>query len=152
MNPFFVTDFSISDSLKTVRKSVLIYETIILGCSNFPVTGCNVFIKPRKDAGIGFDDIKEIHIEERMGWTMEERHVDTILDKHYALERVIVELKELLNDECEKVSKRDDQIDSMNKEMQDLRNVIRELERRIQKAEDECKAYRRIAGKIYVKE
>ena len=26
MNPFFVTDFSISDSLKTVRKSVLIYE------------------------------------------------------------------------------------------------------------------------------
>ena len=32
MNPFFVTDFSISDSLKTVRKSVLIYETIIDGC------------------------------------------------------------------------------------------------------------------------
>ena len=31
MNPFFVTDFSISDSLKTVRKSVLIYETIIQG-------------------------------------------------------------------------------------------------------------------------
>ncbi|MCI6783073.1 MAG: hypothetical protein MR594_05495, partial [Lachnospiraceae bacterium] len=30
MNPFFVTDFSISDSLKTVRKSVLIYETIIM--------------------------------------------------------------------------------------------------------------------------
>jgi len=29
MNPFFVTDFSISDSLKTVQKSVLIYETII---------------------------------------------------------------------------------------------------------------------------
>ena len=30
MNPFYGTDFSISDSLKTVRKSVLIYETIIL--------------------------------------------------------------------------------------------------------------------------
>ena len=29
MNPFFHTDFSISDSLKSVRKSVLIYETII---------------------------------------------------------------------------------------------------------------------------
>ena len=29
MNPFIVIDFSISDSLKTVRKSVLIYETII---------------------------------------------------------------------------------------------------------------------------
>ncbi|MDY5023443.1 MAG: desulfoferrodoxin family protein [Blautia sp.] len=33
MNPLFHTDFSISDSLKSVRKSVLIYETIILGTS-----------------------------------------------------------------------------------------------------------------------
>ena len=31
MNPLFHTDFSISDSLKNVRKSVLIYETIIFG-------------------------------------------------------------------------------------------------------------------------
>ena len=30
MNPLFHTDCSISDSLKSVRKSVLIYETIIL--------------------------------------------------------------------------------------------------------------------------
>ena len=30
MDPFFHTGLSISDSLKTVRKSVLIYETIIL--------------------------------------------------------------------------------------------------------------------------
>lgn len=30
MNPLFRIDFSISDSLKIVRKSVLIYETIIL--------------------------------------------------------------------------------------------------------------------------
>ena len=30
MNPLFHTDFSISDSLIFVRKSVLIYETIIL--------------------------------------------------------------------------------------------------------------------------
>ena len=29
MNPHFHTDFSISDSLIFVRKSVLIYETII---------------------------------------------------------------------------------------------------------------------------
>ena len=29
MNPFFHTDFSISDSLKSVWESVLIYETII---------------------------------------------------------------------------------------------------------------------------
>ena len=31
MDPFFHTGLSISDSLKTVRKSVLIYETIIVG-------------------------------------------------------------------------------------------------------------------------
>lgn len=31
MNPLFHTEFSISDSLKNVRKSVLIYETIIDG-------------------------------------------------------------------------------------------------------------------------
>ena len=31
MNPLFHTGFSISDSLKSVRKSVLIYETIIEG-------------------------------------------------------------------------------------------------------------------------
>ena len=31
MNPLFRIDFSISDSLKIVRKSVLIYETIIDG-------------------------------------------------------------------------------------------------------------------------
>ena len=61
-------------------------------------------------------------------------------------------LKNSLNNESEKVSKRDNQIDSMNKEMQDLRNVIRELERRTQKAEDACKAYRRIVGRVYVKE
>lgn len=33
MIPHFHTDFSISDSLIFVRKSVLIYETIILGVS-----------------------------------------------------------------------------------------------------------------------
>ena len=30
MNPLFHTGFSISDSLKSVRKNVLIYETIIM--------------------------------------------------------------------------------------------------------------------------
>lgn len=30
MNPLFHNDLSISDLLKTVRKSVLIYETIIV--------------------------------------------------------------------------------------------------------------------------
>lgn len=35
MDPFFYTDFSISDSLKTVRKSVLIYDTIIIPILGF---------------------------------------------------------------------------------------------------------------------
>ena len=34
MNPLFRIDFSISDSLKIVRKSVLIYETIIIGLTS----------------------------------------------------------------------------------------------------------------------
>ena len=34
MNPLFRIDFSISDSLKIVRKSVLIYETIIVCFGN----------------------------------------------------------------------------------------------------------------------
>lgn len=34
MNPLFHTEFSISDSLKNVRKSVLIYETIIYKAPN----------------------------------------------------------------------------------------------------------------------
>ena len=43
MNPLFRIDFSISDSLKIVRKSVLIYETIIGGgsglCAGAGLTG-----------------------------------------------------------------------------------------------------------------
>ena len=35
MNPLFRIDFSISDSLKIVRKSVLIYETIIIPTTPF---------------------------------------------------------------------------------------------------------------------
>ena len=38
MDPFFHTGLSISDSLKTVRKSVLIYETIIYPCFNWETT------------------------------------------------------------------------------------------------------------------
>ena len=36
MNPLFHTEFSISDSLKNVRKSVLIYETIIEYLNYYP--------------------------------------------------------------------------------------------------------------------
>ena len=39
MNPLFHTGFSISDSLKSVRKNVLIYETII------PLRGPEIYTK-----------------------------------------------------------------------------------------------------------
>ena len=42
LNPLFHTDCSISDSLKSVRKSVLIYETIILELLAELKTRCNV--------------------------------------------------------------------------------------------------------------
>ena len=42
MNPLFHTDCSISDSLKSVRKSVLIYETIIRGNGTFDKTIENI--------------------------------------------------------------------------------------------------------------
>ena len=44
MNPFFVTDFSISDSLKTVRKSVLIYETIIYRSNKISEYNSNICV------------------------------------------------------------------------------------------------------------
>ena len=51
MNPFFVTDFSISDSLKTVRKSVLIYETIINRGMGEPIINYYEY-KPNKNLNI----------------------------------------------------------------------------------------------------
>ena len=42
MNPLFRIDFSISDSLKIVRKSVLIYETIIVLKGVFHLTALSI--------------------------------------------------------------------------------------------------------------
>ena len=44
MNPLFRIDFSISDSLKIVRKSVLIYETIIFPIPIVPPMINNFFM------------------------------------------------------------------------------------------------------------
>ena len=50
MNPLFRIDFSISDSLKIVRKSVLIYETIIvIGRADPPIIPVAEEIFPNKD-------------------------------------------------------------------------------------------------------
>ena len=45
MNPLFRIDFSISDSLKIVRKSVLIYETIIVSGWIFCIDWIAIYIK-----------------------------------------------------------------------------------------------------------
>ena len=44
MNPLFHTECSISDSLKSVRKSVLIYETIIKNTTGFITNVINVTV------------------------------------------------------------------------------------------------------------
>ena len=49
MNPLFRIDFSISDSLKIVRKSVLIYETIIESRNK---VGNEMYLSPRYLANI----------------------------------------------------------------------------------------------------
>ena len=48
MNPLFHTEFSISDSLKNVRKSVLIYETIIGDYVGQPFKGSGVYAMLRR--------------------------------------------------------------------------------------------------------
>ena len=78
MNPFFVTDFSISDSLKTVRKSVLIYETIIDGRilkSDTPIAKNYLDekqIRQLERAVTGYFDYIEDLIERENVFTMEE--------------------------------------------------------------------------------
>ena len=49
MDPFFHTGLSISDSLKTVRKSVLIYETIILDQKSNVVEAFDDLLKKLKE-------------------------------------------------------------------------------------------------------
>ena len=55
MNPFSHTGLSISDSLKSVRKSVLIYETIIV-------------IALKLKEVFGLDDINDLPIAYNIAW------------------------------------------------------------------------------------
>ncbi len=68
MNPLFHTDCSISDSLKSVRKSVLIYETIIepqrYGILNRAVFYVSRLISSQKERDFEnteYDDIKRVY-------------------------------------------------------------------------------------------
>ena len=70
MNPLFHTDFSISDSLRNVRKSVLIYETII--------------IRALKEANILFDKItnKQVFIKMILSGTLQKETEIPIMHYH----------------------------------------------------------------------
>ena len=65
MNPLFHTDFSISDSLKSVRKSVLIYETIIEGmdvstwCEQNNITKANYYYRLKRVRQMCLDQLPE---------------------------------------------------------------------------------------------
>ena len=58
MNPFSHTGLSISDSLKSVRKSVLIYETIIV-CHNEIINNYPFIhsLQVNVDYGLGYANI-----------------------------------------------------------------------------------------------
>ena len=77
MNPLFHTDFSISDSLRNVRKSVLIYETIII----------------RYYEKFGKDEFSESYIDSA---TVQ---LNSIIDsKEYIYRPVLREMKTLLSE------------------------------------------------------
>lgn len=124
---------------------------IALGCSNYPKTGCNAFIKPKKDGGQGFDNVEEIHIEDRMGWTMEERHVGTILDEYINLRKENERLKSSLQEERSKNQAKDKLILDLQKNNSYLRSDVDKANIRAHEAEKECKSFQRLLGKLYVK-
>ena len=79
MNPLFRIDFSISDSLKIVRKSVLIYDTIILsGCRLWTVMLISGVISSLVELSqlyfklglFEFDDIFNNILGAVLGWCM----------------------------------------------------------------------------------
>lgn len=124
---------------------------IALGCSNYPLTGCNAFITPRKDGGQGFDDIEEIHIEDRMECTMEERHLVNILDEYNNLKKENERLKVNLQVERSKNQDKDKQIIDLHETNNNLRSDVNKANNRAEIAECECKGFKRLFGKLYVK-
>lgn len=61
MNPLFHTDCSISDSLKSVRKSVLIYEIIISGQR---ITGLNTENQEHAEGLVRFDIVFYVRMKD----------------------------------------------------------------------------------------
>ena len=124
---------------------------IALGCSNYSKTGCDKFIEPKKDGGQGFDDVEEIHIEDRMGWTMEERHVGTILDEYINLRKENERLKNNLQAERSKNQAKDNQILDLRETNKRLESNVAKSINRAEEAEQECKRFKRFFGQVYIK-
>ena len=63
LNPFLCIDLSISDSLRSVRKSVLIYETIIEKCGRINMTeNENIFyFIPKRITEEGINNLKDVN-------------------------------------------------------------------------------------------
>ena len=126
-------------------------RNIALGCSNYSKTKCKEFIKPKKDGGQGFDNVKEIHIEERMGWTMEEQYVGTILDEYMNLKEENEKLKISLQVEQSNRKDKDNQILDLKKANSSLQSNVTKANKRAQEAENEYKSFQKLLGKIYIK-
>ena len=82
MNPFFVTDFSISDSLKTVRKSVLIYETIIIILAG------------------AFSNVTTVDAKTKNGFTYDKKEFDVKWSKYEQIEKLKNEKNLQIDDEA----------------------------------------------------
>lgn len=124
---------------------------IALGCSNYSKIGCDAFIEPKKDGGQGFDDVEEIHIEDRMGWTMEERHIDTILDEYINLKKENERLKDSLHSEWSKNQNKENQIIDLRETNKRLRSAVVEANSRVEEVEHKCKRFKRVFGQVYIK-
>ena len=86
-----------------------------------------------------------------MGWTMEERHVGTILDEHMNLMKENENLKVNLQVERSKSLDKDKQILDLQKKNSHLQSSVAKANNRAQEAENECNSFQRLFGKLYIK-
>ena len=86
-----------------------------------------------------------------MGWTMEERHVGTILDEYINLRKENERLKSSLQEERSKNQAKDKLILDLQKNNSYLRSDVDKANIRAHEAEKECKSFQRLLGKLYVK-
>ena len=86
-----------------------------------------------------------------MEWTMEERHVGSILDEHINLKKENERLKVDLQVERSRIQDKDNQIIDLRETNNHLRSDVNKANNRAKIAECECKRFKRLFGKLYVK-